>query len=182
MSRRPARARGGAHRRLLAAARGVARAAALGLALAGVALAADPGTPSAQPLAAPGGTPPAATLDDAALRAFLRELRCVVCQNESLADSTAPLAQDLKREIAARLAAGDSPEAVRAWLTARYGDFVSYRPPLTPATGLLWAGPAGLALLGVAVVWRQARRRGGSPGEADGPVSAADAPDERKPA
>lgn len=199
-------ARGSARQAARNAARKVAWRSALGaalaLALAGAALAAEPGTPaadrpavtapaasaSARPdlglpvsVSAPAGAAPAA-LDDAALRAFLRELRCVVCQNESLADSTAPLAQDLKREIGARLAAGQTPDEVRAWLTARYGDFVSYRPPLTPATGLLWAGPAGLALLGVAVVWRQARRRGGSPGAADGQAGAVDAPEERNPA
>lgn len=134
---------------------------------------AQPGA-AAVPVAASASAP---GVDEAALRALLRELRCVVCQNESLADSTAPLAQDLKREIAARLAAGESPEAVRAWLTARYGDFVSYRPPLTPATGLLWAGPALLAAAGLAVVWRQARRRGAAGGD----VPPAD-PDPRSPA
>lgn len=101
-------------------------------------------------------TPP---LDEVQLRQFLRELRCVVCQNESLADSTAPLALDLKREITQRLAAGQSPQQVRDWLTQRYGDFVSYTPPLNSATGLLWIGPALLALLGVGVVLRLSRRR-----------------------
>lgn len=105
---------------------------------------------------APTPTPP---LDEVQLRQFLRELRCVVCQNESLADSTAPLALDLKREITQRLAAGQSPQQVRDWLTQRYGDFVSYTPPLNSATGLLWIGPALLALLGVGVVLRLSRRR-----------------------
>lgn len=103
--------------------------------------------------------------DEAQLRQFLRELRCVVCQNESLADSTAPLALDLKREITQRLAAGQSPQQVRDWLTQRYGDFVSYTPPLKASTGLLWAGPALLALLGVGVVLRLSRRRPANPGD-----------------
>lgn len=113
--------------------------------------------------AQPPAPPPVPPLDEARheaqLHQFLRELRCVVCQNESLADSTAPLAMDLKREITQRLAAGQSPQQVRDWLTQRYGDFISYTPPLKASTGLLWAGPALLALLGVVVVLRSSRRR-----------------------
>lgn len=83
------------------------------------------------------------------LHTLSAELRCLVCQNESLADSTAGLALDLKREIAGRMAAGDSDEQIRQFLVERYGDFVTYRPPLTGRTLLLWLGP--LLLLGGAL-------------------------------
>lgn len=162
----PSACRAGAGRRVARAAQaGVRLAWALALAVATATAVAATGASAPPVSAAASPTAAAQPLDEAALRAFLRELRCVVCQNESLADSTAPLALDLKREIAARLATGETPEAVRAWLAARYGDFVSYRPPLRAATGLLWAGPAALALVGVAVVWRQARRRGAPPAD-----------------
>lgn len=79
-------------------------------------------------------------------------LRCVVCQNQSLADSAAPLAADMRRQVHEQLAQGRSDEEVRAWFTQRYGDAVSYEPPFRPGTWLLWLGPfvllagAGVAL------------------------------------
>jgi cytochrome c-type biogenesis protein CcmH/NrfF len=85
------------------------------------------------------------------------ELRCLVCQNESLADSNAPLALDLKNEIRARMAAGDSDQEIRSFLVERYGDFVSYRPPVNARTLLLWLGPLLLAVGGGAVLWRGMR-------------------------
>jgi cytochrome c-type biogenesis protein CcmH len=85
------------------------------------------------------------------------ELRCLVCQNESLADSNAPLAVDLKNEIRARMAAGDSDQEIRSFLVERYGDFVSYRPPVNARTLLLWLGPLLLAVGGGAVLWRGMR-------------------------
>jgi cytochrome c-type biogenesis protein CcmH len=85
------------------------------------------------------------------------ELRCLVCQNESLADSNAPLAVDLKNEIRARMAAGDSDQEIRSFLVERYGDFVSYRPPVNARTLLLWLGPFLLAVGGGAVLWRGMR-------------------------
>lgn len=81
-----------------------------------------------------------------------QELRCVVCQNENLADSTAPLAQDLKREIREQMAAGQSDDEIKAFLVARYGDFITYKPPVRAGTVLLWAGPL-LFLLVVAWLW-----------------------------
>lgn len=89
------------------------------------------------------------------LQALARELRCVVCQNESLADSQAPLALDLKRELALRLAAGADDAALKAFLVERYGDFVVYRPPVAPRTWLLWGGPL---LLLAAAAWLLARQ------------------------
>lgn len=90
-----------------------------------------------------------------------RELRCLVCQNETIADSTAPLAADLRRELRRMIEAGQSDEQVRGFLTARYGDFVLYRPPVTGRTWLLWAAPALLLLvaLGTAatIIARKAR-------------------------
>lgn len=91
------------------------------------------------------GTARADALDER-LHLLSSELRCLVCQNESLADSHAPLALDLKREIRARMEAGDSDEQLRQFLVERYGDFVSYRPPFSPRTLLLWLGP--LLMLG----------------------------------
>lgn len=97
-----------------------------------------------------------AVADDAALAAreahLAASLRCVVCQNQSLADSAAPLAADMRRQVREQLAQGRSDEEVRAWFTQRYGDAVSYEPPFRPGTWLLWLGPfvllagAGLAL------------------------------------
>lgn len=100
-------------------------------------------------------------LDDSALAQRLhqltQELRCVVCQNESLADSTAPLAQDLKREIALRLQQGQSDAQITEFLVARYGDFVRYRPPWRAATLLLWLGPLLFLALALWVVRRHTR-------------------------
>lgn len=94
--------------------------------------------------------------------ALTSELRCLVCQNESLADSHAPLAMDLKREIRARMVAGDSNAQILDFLVQRYGDFVTYRPPVNARTGLLWLGPALLLAVGAVVVWRQTRRARGA--------------------
>lgn len=88
---------------------------------------------------------------------LLAELRCLVCQNQSLADSNADLAQDLRNEVHRLLSAGENDQAIIAFLVARYGDFVLYRPPLKRATGLLWFGP--LLLLGIAgLIWRRVTR------------------------
>ena len=84
-------------------------------------------------------------------------MRCLVCQNESLADSNAPLALDLKREIAQRVAAGDSDAQIIEFLVERYGDFVTYRPPLRAGTLLLWLGPPALLLGGGLLLWRRLR-------------------------
>src|SRR6476659_4601900 len=79
------------------------------------------------------------------------ELRCLVCQNQTIADSNAALAVDLRREARALLKQGKSDDVVVAYMTARYGDFVLYRPPLKATTMLLWFGPAVMLLGGAAV-------------------------------
>ncbi len=88
------------------------------------------------------------------------ELRCLVCQNESLAGSRAELAQDLKREIRGLIKAGNSDTQIVDFMVSRYGDFVLYRPPLKPSTWLLWLGPFILLAMGLgALVWHLRRRR-----------------------
>ena len=77
-----------------------------------------------------------------------REVRCLVCQNQTIADSTAPLAADLRREIRAQVAAGQTEEEIKIFLLARYGDFVLYRPRFKPSTAMLWLAPALLLLIG----------------------------------
>ena len=102
------------------------------------------------------------TLEDEAsarrFHALTQELRCVVCQNESLADSTAPLALDLKREIRTRMDSGQSDDQIRAFLVERYGDFVNYRPPVKAATSMLWLGPLIFVLFGLLLLLRRSRR------------------------
>ena len=92
-------------------------------------------------------------------QALTKQLRCLVCQNESLADSNAPLAADLRRDVFAQMQAGKSDAEIKAWLTARYSDFVLYDPPLHGATLLLWFGPALVLLAGGAAVVFAVRRR-----------------------
>jgi cytochrome c-type biogenesis protein CcmH len=90
---------------------------------------------------------------------LLNELRCLVCQNESLYESRAELAEDLRREVRKMLVEGRSDEAILDFMTKRYGDFVLYRPRMRPATYALWFGPWLLLLVGVIVVIRLGRRR-----------------------
>lgn len=104
-------------------------------------------------------------LDDPALEARAREIssevRCVVCQNESIDSSNAGIARDLRILIRERLQAGDSDQEVFDYLTARYGDFVLLKPPVKPATYLLWFAPAAVLLLGgLGVAVFLLRRRG----------------------
>ncbi len=87
------------------------------------------------------------------------ELRCLVCQNESLAGSRADLAMDLRREIRTMIARGDSDESIKGYLVSRYGDFILYRPPWKATTLLLWLGPLLLLALGLTLLFRQLRRR-----------------------
>ena len=93
------------------------------------------------------------------LQALSLELRCLVCQNETLADSRAGLAEDLRREIREQIKAGKSDKEIIAFLTARYGDFVLYRPRVTPTTYLLWFGPFVLLVVGLVVLYRQLKQR-----------------------
>ncbi len=97
---------------------------------------------------------------DARLRSLEEELRCLVCQNQTLADSNAPLAEDLRREVRELAVAGKSDEQIKEYLVARYGDFVLYRPPVKTTTWLLWFGPFAL-LLGGGVLWALILRRRG---------------------
>ncbi len=92
-------------------------------------------------------------------KGLIEELRCLVCQNQSLADSNADLAQDLRQEVYRMVRAGDSDEHIVDFLVARYGDFVLYRPPVRPRTYLLWFGPVVLLLLGIFIASRFIRRR-----------------------
>ncbi|MDQ3666862.1 MAG: cytochrome c-type biogenesis protein CcmH [Acidobacteriota bacterium] len=88
-----------------------------------------------------------------------QELRCLVCQNETLADSRADLAVDLRDEVREQMKAGQSDEEIIAFLTARYGDFVLYRPPVRPTTYLLWFGPFVLLVIGFGVLYRYLKQR-----------------------
>lgn len=91
---------------------------------------------------------------EARARALGQELRCLVCQNQSIDDSDAPLARDLRRIVRERLLAGDSDEQIKQFLVDRYGKFVLLKPPIEPSTWLLWVGPFGvLAIAVVAVRW-----------------------------
>jgi cytochrome c-type biogenesis protein CcmH len=87
------------------------------------------------------------------------ELRCLVCQNESLAGSQADLAKDLREEVRGLIRAGKSDEEVKEFLVSRYGDFVLYRPQVKPVTYLLWGGPFLLLILGIIALVRYLRRR-----------------------
>jgi cytochrome c-type biogenesis protein CcmH len=95
-----------------------------------------------------------------------RELRCLVCQNQSIEDSGAPLARDLRLIVRERIAAGDSDAAVKDFVSARYGDWVLLKPPFNLRTLLLWAGPLilfAIAAAGLAVYYRRGRGLAGSP-------------------
>ena len=110
---------------------------------------------------------------DTRLKKLESELRCLVCQNQTLADSNADLAADLRKEVRELAMSGRTDDQIKQYLVARYGDFVLYKPPVKPTTWLLWFGP--FAMLGIgAVVWwgvmRRRRRAGGGGAEA-GPAS-----------
>lgn len=89
-----------------------------------------------------------------------KELRCLVCQNETLADSRADLANDLREQIREQMKAGKSNKEIVTYLTDRYGKFILYNPPVDPTTYLLWFGPFILLLAGLAVLFRYVKRRG----------------------
>jgi cytochrome c-type biogenesis protein CcmH len=102
---------------------------------------------------------PADAAFDTRLKKLESELRCLVCQNQTLADSNASLAEDLRVEVRALATAGKSDDEIRAYLVARYGDFVLYDPPLKRTTWLLWIGPFALLAGGGALWWTVLRRR-----------------------
>jgi cytochrome c-type biogenesis protein CcmH len=119
--------------------------------------------------------------DDPALEARMTriasELRCLVCQNQTIADSNADLAQDLRRQVREMLRKGDDDATIIAYMTDRYGDFVLYRPPVKATTLLLWFGPAAMLLLGfgaLAVVLRRRSRTAANQFEPDDPALFAD--------
>ena len=119
------------------------------------------------PLAAQDSLPPAPyayrQLDDpaqeAAAQALMETLRCLTCQSQSIADSDAPMAGDMRHQVRLRIAAGEEPEAIRAWLVQRYGDYVSYKPQVDGASWPLFALPLLLLLAVAAVLWRRLARR-----------------------
>jgi cytochrome c-type biogenesis protein CcmH len=100
----------------------------------------------------------AATGDEERYRALIAELRCLVCQNQSIAESNAPLAEDLRTQVRNQIAAGRSDDEIIEFLTARYGDFVRYRPAFKGRTLLLWLGPFAVLVLGIGVVLLFIRR------------------------
>ena len=110
---------------------------------------------------------------EARVNALSAELRCLVCQNQTIADSNAGLAVDLKNQVREQLKAGRSEREIIDYMTQRYGDFVLYRPPWKASTVLLWAGPALLLLIGLGLFWRSLRSS--QTAATSVPVNAADA-------
>lgn len=98
---------------------------------------------------------------EAAATELMFELRCLVCQGQSIADSDVSMAADMRRIVRQKIAAGEQPDAVRDWLIERYGSYVSYDPPLTLATAPLWLAPLGLLALGLWIARGSFRRRRG---------------------
>lgn len=109
---------------------------------------------------------------EARARALSKEIRCLVCQSESIDSSNADLARDLRTLVRERLKAGDSDQEVRDYLAARYGDYVLLRPPMKLKTILLWFGPFLVLFLGAGVVLYFARRKRGNPDLVAAPLSA----------
>jgi len=128
------------------------------LGAAGAALAVEPGERLADPA------------QEARARALGSELRCLVCQNQSIDESNADLAHDLRVLIRERISAGDSDPQVLRFMVSRYGDFILLRPPVKPATYVLWASPFAVLLLGAAAAALYYRRRRRAP-ETAAPLS-----------
>lgn len=122
----------------------------------------------AAPLVAQDSLPPAPyayrQLDDPALEAkahaLMQTLRCLKCQSQSIADSDAPMAGDMRSQVRERIAKGEEPEAIRAWLIERYGDYVSYEPRVTSLTWPLFAAPVAFLVLALLLVRRRFMRGG----------------------
>jgi len=119
----------------------------------------------AQPLLADSNLPPAYWSDrqlpdprqEAQAQALMNELRCLVCQGQSIADSDAELAGDMRDLVRRRIAAGEKPAAIRSWLVQRYGSWISYRPTAEPAAWPLWLAPLALLLVGAFLIRRRIR-------------------------
>lgn len=120
----------------------------------------------AGPLAAQSNVPPApyayTQLDDpaqeAAAQALMHTIRCLQCQSQSIADSDAPIAGDMRHQIRSRIAAGETPGEIRGWLISRYGDYISYEPQISETTWPLFVIPVLLVLLAGAAIWRRMGR------------------------
>jgi cytochrome c-type biogenesis protein CcmH len=121
----------------------------------------------AQPLLADSSLPPAYWANrqlpdpkqEATAERLMDELRCLVCQGQSIADSDAELAGDMRDLVRRRIAAGDKPEQVRSWLVQRYGSWISYRPTAEPAAWPLWLAPLALLLVGAWLIRGRVRAR-----------------------
>jgi cytochrome c-type biogenesis protein CcmH len=121
----------------------------------------------AAPALADSNLPPAPLADtqlpdarqEAQAQALMETIRCLVCQGQSIADSDAELAGDMRAMVRQRIAAGEKPAAIRAWLVQRYGSWVSYDPPLDRVTWLLWAAPILFVAIGLFVARSSFRRR-----------------------
>jgi cytochrome c-type biogenesis protein CcmH len=119
----------------------------------------------AQPLMADSNLPPAYWANrqlpdpkqEAKAQALMEELRCLVCQGQSIADSDAELAGDMRDLVRRRIAAGEKPAAIRSWLVQRYGTWISYKPTAEPAAWPLWLAPLVLLLVGVVLIRRRIR-------------------------
>jgi len=120
---------------------------------------------------------PADEAFDIRLKKLESELRCLVCQNQTLADSNASLAEDLRREVRELAVSGKNDGEIRAYLVARYGDFVLYDPPLKRTTWLLWIGPFALLAGGAALWWTLLRRRNSPNRRAGAPMPPTTDPD-----
>lgn len=128
----------------------------------------------ALPLGAQDSMPPAPfaynQLDDPRLEAeataLMHTLRCLKCQSQSIADSDAPMAGDMRHQVRSRILAGESPDEIRGWLIARYGDYVSYEPEVSATTWPLFAGPLLLLLVVGGVLLRRLGKRRDDTGEA----------------
>lgn len=103
---------------------------------------------------------------EAEASALMHTLRCLKCQSQSIADSDAPMAGDMRHQVRSRILAGESPDAIRRWLIARYGDYVSYEPEVSSTTWPLFAGPALLLLIVAAVLLRRLGKRRSDAGDA----------------
>jgi cytochrome c-type biogenesis protein CcmH len=120
---------------------------------------------AAQPLLADSNLPPAYWANrqlpdprqEAEAQALMGELRCLVCQGQSIADSDAELAGDMRDLVRRRIAGGEKPSAIRGWLVQRYGTWISYKPTDEPAAWPLWLAPVGLLLIGAWLIRRRIR-------------------------
>ena len=121
---------------------------------------------AAQPVLADSNLPPAYWSDrqlpdarqEAQAQALMEQLRCLVCQGQSIADSDAELAGDMRDLVRRRIAAGEKPSAIRAWLVQRYGSWISYKPTVEPAAWPLWLAPLALLIAGAVLIRRRVGR------------------------